>query len=83
MVTDTPYFQMSNQENIWNGKTYDKTRPSSLKPIQMPPPKGDNEQSDWNENLYLHQYRAEVQSQVPPRHPPPGWGNWRTRKAFQ
>ena len=39
----------------------------------MPPPKHDSEESDWNENLYLHQYQAKVQSQVPIRQPPPGW----------
>ena len=65
----------SEQENFWNGKTYDKGRPTSLQPVQMPPPKHDNEESDWNENLYPHQYPAKVQSQVPIRQPPLGWSN--------
>ena len=43
----------------------------------MPTPKGDDEESDWNKNLYLHQYHAKVQSQFPIRQPPPGWSNWR------
>ena len=43
----------------------------------MPPPKCNSEESNWNENLYLHQYHAKVQSQVPIRQPPPGWSNWR------
>ena len=45
----------------------------------MPSPKGDSEESDWNENLYAHQYRAKVQSQVPIRQHPPGWFNWTAR----
>ena len=48
----------------------------------MPPPERDSDESDWNENLYLHQYHAKVQSQVPPRHPPPGWGNWRNKECL-
>ena len=67
----------SEQENFWNRKTYDKVRPTSLQPVQMPPTKCDSEESDWNENLYLHQYCAKVQFQVPIRQPPPGWSNWR------
>ena len=67
-----PPSDWSNQENFGSGKTYDNIRPSSLKPVQMPPPKRDSEQSNWNENLYLHQYHAKVKSQVPPRHPTPG-----------
>ena len=42
----------------------------------MPPPKCDSEESNWNENLYLHQYLAMVQFQVPLRQPPLGWSNW-------
>ena len=48
----------------------------------MPPPKRDSEESDWNENLYLHQYCAKVQSQVPPRHPSPDWGNWKNKECL-
>ena len=66
----------SDQENFWSGKTYDKVRPTTLKPVQMPPPKHDSEESHWNDNLYPHQYRAKVQSQVAIRQPPPGWSNW-------
>ena len=47
----------------------------------MPPPKCDSEESDWNDNLYPHQYRANVQSQVPIRQPPPGWSNWQKELA--
>ena len=43
----------------------------------MPPSKCDSEESDWNKNLYLHQYHAKVQCQVPIRQPPSGWSNWR------
>ena len=43
----------------------------------MPPPKCDSEESNWNENLYQHQYQAKVKSQVPIRQPPLGWSNWR------
>ena len=65
--------------NFGNKRTKVRTRPSSLKPVQMPLPKGDDEESDWNENMYLHQYCAKVQSQVPIRQPPPGWSNWRNK----
>ena len=61
----------SDQENIWSGKTYDKVRPTSLTPVQMPPPLRDGEESDWGDNLYPHQYRAKAQSQVLIRQPPP------------
>ena len=36
------------------------------------PPKNDSD-SDWDQNLYPQNYRAETQSQVTPRQPPPGW----------
>ena len=39
-------------------------------------PKHDSEKSDWNDNMYPHQYRAKVQLQVPIRQPPPSWSNW-------
>ena len=38
----------SEQENFWSGKIYDKARPTTLKPVQMPPPMQDIEESDWN-----------------------------------
>ena len=70
-----PPSDWSNQENGWSGKTYGKTRASSLKPVQVPQTKRDSQESDYNENLYPHQYWAKVQSQAPPRQPPPpGWG---------
>ena len=37
------------------------------------PPKHDDNDSDWNENLYPQNYRAKCQSQVSPRQPLPGW----------
>ena len=46
----------SDQEKYWNGTAYEKTRPDRLRPVQMPPPKRDGEESDWNENLYPHSY---------------------------
>ena len=63
----------SEQENFWNGKTYDKVRPTSFRQVQLQPPKCDSEESNWNENLYPKNYRAKVQSQVPPTKLPPGW----------
>ena len=47
----------------------------------MPPTKRDGEESDWNEHLYPHSYRPKVQSQVPPRQPPPDWASWRKKKS--
>ena len=46
----------SDQENFWNGTDYEKIRPERLRPVQMPSPKRDSEESDWNENLYPHSY---------------------------
>ena len=66
-----PYLQIGVTRKFFGMRRHDKTRPSSLKPVQMPPPKRDSEEFDWNENLYPHQYHAKVQSQVPARYPPP------------
>ena len=52
---------------------YEKIRPDRLRPVQMPPPKRDSEESDWNENLYPHSYQAKVQSHIPPKQPLPSW----------
>ena len=41
-----------------------------------------DEESDWYENLYPHSYQAKVQSQVPPRQPPPGWASWRKKESL-
>ena len=60
----------SNQENFWNGKEYEKSKARRPRPYRMPPK--DDSDSDWNENLYPHNYRAKTQSQVSPRQPPPG-----------
>ena len=64
----------TDQDNFWLGKTYDKARAqSSLKPAPpIPPSKGD-EDSEWSEHLYPHNYRAKAPSQVSPSKPPPGW----------
>ena len=67
----------TNKQPLGNNRTKARTKPSSLKPVQMPPPNGDDEELDWNENLHLHRYCAKVQSQVPFREPLPGWSNWR------
>ena len=62
----------SDHERFWEGKNYEQSK-SSQKPKRKfwPPPKHDSEESDCNENLYPHCYRAKVQSQVTPTQPPP------------
>ena len=60
----------SEQENIWSGKTYDKLRITTLNPVPMPPPIREDEESDWNKNLYPQNYRAKVELQVSPSKPP-------------
>ena len=60
----------TNKQPLGNIRTKVRTRHSSLKPVQMPSPKGDDDELDWNENLYLHQYCLKVQSQVPIKQPP-------------
>ena len=64
----------SDQERFWEGENYEQGK-SSQKPKRKfrPPPKRDGEESDCNENLYPHCYRAKVQSQVTPTRPLPGW----------
>ena len=71
----------TNKQTFGNKRTKVRTRPSSLKLVQIPTPKGDDEESDWNENLYLHQYHTKLKSQVPIRQPPPGWSNWRNESS--
>ena len=72
-----PPSDWSDQENFWNGKTYEKTRSHKLRYRHFSLPKRESQDSNWNENLYPHCYRAKVQSQVPPRQPPLGWPNWK------
>ena len=60
----------SDQENFWSGKTYDKVRPITLKPVPVPPPMREDEESSWSEHLHPHNYRAKVPSQVSPSKPP-------------
>ena len=55
----------SDQENFWNGKTYERSRTPRPKYWSISP-KNYND-SDWNENLYPQNYRAKTQSQVTPR----------------
>ena len=61
----------SDQETFWKGKEYEKSRTYRPRPCRIPP-KNDSD-SDWNENLYPHNYRVKIQSQVSPRCPLPGW----------
>ena len=56
----------SNQENFWNGKAYEKSTVPQLRYWGILP-KQDNNESDWNGNLYPQNYRAKTQSQVTPR----------------
>ena len=72
----------SEEENFWNGKDYEKTRPKKPRYRHFPCPKRDSEESDWNENLYPHCYRDKVQLQVPLKQPPPGWVNWRKKQSL-
>ena len=62
----------SDQENFWNGKAYEKSTGPQHRYWSIPPKQDDND-SDWNDNLYPQNYRAKTQSQVTPRQPPPGW----------
>ena len=69
-----PYLQTGVTRKIFGwGKTYDKVRPTTLKPVPMPPSMTEDEESNWNESLYLQHYRAKVQLQVSPSKPPLGW----------
>ena len=58
---------LSDQEDFWSGKEYEKTRSHKPRYRHLPPPKRDSDDSDWNENLYPQNYRTKVQSQVSPR----------------
>ena len=63
----------SDQEKIWLGKTYDKVRPITLKPVPVPPPMREDEESNWSKHLHPHNYRAKVPLQLSTSKPPPGW----------
>ena len=63
----------SDQDNFWLGKTYDKVRPITLKPVPVPPLRREDEESNWNNHLHPHNYRAKAPLQVSPFKPPPGW----------
>ena len=56
----------SDQENFWNGKAYEKSRTHRPRAWRIPP-KQDNNDSDWKENLYPQNHRVKSQSQVSPR----------------
>ena len=57
---------LSNQENFWNGKAYEKSTVPCCRYWSIPTKQDDND-SDWNNNLYTQNYRVKSQSQVPSR----------------
>ena len=65
---------LTDQDDFWLGKTYDKARTqSTLKPAPPSPPSKGDEASEWIEHLHPCNYRTKVPSQVSPSKPPPGW----------
>ena len=67
-----PISDWSDQENFWNGKAYKKSTGPQRRYWSIPTKHNDND-SDWKDNLYPQNYRAETQSQVTCRQSPPGW----------
>ena len=64
----------SDQDKFWLGKTYNQIRPiTSLKPVPVPPPVREDEESNWSQHFHPHNYRAKVPSQASSSKPPPGW----------
>ena len=56
----------SDQKNFWNGKAYEKSTGPQHRYWSIPTKQDDND-SDWNDNLYPQNYRAKTQSHVTPR----------------
>ena len=74
MYRKTPYHLIGDQDNFWSGKTYDQARTQlTLKPAPPNPPSKGDEDSEWSEHLYPHNYRAKAPLQVSASKPPPGW----------
>ena len=74
-VQDNPLpSDWTDQDDFWLGKTYDQARAQSTsKPAPPNPPSKGDEDSEWSEHLYPHNYRAKAPSQVSPSKLLPGW----------
>ena len=56
----------SDQENVWYGKANEKSTGPQHRYWSIPTKQDDND-TDWNVNLYPQNYRVKTQSQVTPR----------------
>ena len=62
----------SDQEDFWKDKAYEKSTAPQCRYLNIPAKQDDND-SDWNDNLYPQNYWAKSQLQIPSRQQPPVW----------
>ena len=56
----------SDQEDFWKDKAYEKSTAPQCRFLNIPAKQDDND-SDWNDNLYPQNYWAKSQLQIPSR----------------